>query len=129
MTNTLIGGGSMWLQQELTNLFPWSQPIMVSAWSVAQNVTGVPGADYSLYLDVGYSINGSIVNTTTFIACFTTGTHNWEYKEILVPANPPAVIERIFVNLVFRSFEFARTGTVYFDDVSAYYYTPACQIN
>jgi len=119
---TIEDGQSMWIQQQITNLnLNNSLPMLVSAWSMADNVVGAAGADYSLYLDVGYSVNGSIVNTTTFIAPYTTGTHDWELRQILVPANPPAIITRIYVNLILRSFEVSRSGTAYFDDVTAYY--------
>jgi len=121
---TIADGQSMWIQQQITtNLnLNTSLPMLVSAWSMAENVTGTPNADYSLYLDVGYSIDGSIVNSTAFIIPFSTGSHDWEYREILVPANPPAVIGNIYVNLVLRSdIDTTRSGTAYFDDVSAYY--------
>jgi len=121
---TIADGQSMWIQQQITtNLnLNASLPMLVSAWSMAESVTGTPNADYSLYLDVGYSIDGSIVNSTAFIIPFSTGSHDWEYREILVPANPPAIIARIYVNLVLRSdIDTTRSGTAYFDDVSAYY--------
>jgi len=96
--------------------------MLVSAWSMAENVTGTPGQDYSLCLGVKYSIDGSIVNTTYFIIPFSTGSHDWEYRQILVPANPPAVIASIRVSLISQNcIDTSRSGTAYFDDVSAYY--------
>jgi hypothetical protein len=119
---SIMDGQSMWIQEQIMNLNPnTSIPMLVSAWSMAASVTGPAGSDYSLYLDVAYAINGVVTNTTTFIAPYTPGSHDWQLRQIFVPANPPAVIARIFVNLVLRSFEASRSGIAYFDDVSAYY--------
>jgi len=125
---TIAEGQSMLIQQQINlcvNTNPkrnMSLPVLVSAWSMAENVTGSPGTDYSLYLDVQYLINGSFVNSTAFIIPFSTGSHDWEYREILVPANPPVIIGSITFSLVLRSeIDSTRSGTAYFDDVHAYY--------
>ena len=46
------------------------------------------------------------------IAPFSTGTHDWEYKSVIVKADKP--IKSLGYNLIFRY----RTGTVWFADVS-----------
>jgi len=131
----ISNGQSVWIQQEISNLnFNVSLPVLVSAWSKATNVTidlvnnevvrccfAQIVAQYSLFLDVDYALNGVIVNSTTLIAPFSRGTHEWQLRQILVPANTPAIIARINVNLMLRSTYTSVSGIAYFDDISAYY--------
>ncbi len=85
-------------------------PLIARAWSKAENVTGDPGNDYSLYCDLTYT-DGT--PGWGFMTPFNTGTHDWQMAEVrIVPAKPVA---QVAFNLLFRG---QRTGTVWFDDAS-----------
>ncbi len=83
-------------------------PFRVSAWSRAQDVSGSADSGYSLYLDLYYT-DGT--PEWGLIAPFSTGTHDWERREVLVIPRKP--VARVYVNLLLRN----HAGTVWFDDV------------
>ena len=84
-------------------------PVIASAWSRAQDVSGSPSPGYSIYLDFIFQ-DGTAWWMQT--ANFSTGTHDWEERRfIAVPQKP---IRTVYVYCIFRS----HTGTVYFDDVN-----------
>ncbi len=61
-------------------------PIVATAWSRAEGVTGSANSDYSLYLDILYTDGTPQWGQT---APFRTGTHDWEKRQVLfVPAKP-----------------------------------------
>jgi len=84
-------------------------PILASGWSKAENTTGTQDGNYSVYLDLLYRDGTNLFGQ---VATFTTGTHDWEYSEVLVRPEKP--IKSLTVNAIFRY----RTGTAWFDDLS-----------
>jgi len=122
--------------QEIVIAKPSSEPIMVSGWSRATNVTGVRDSNYALYLDVYYQdgtlalivdavhfacssqsriLTGILHRTAsvpvTLSVPFNVGTHEWEYQMAVFQPTKP--VKRVFVLLLFRQ----HFGTVEFDDV------------
>lgn len=83
-------------------------PLRVSAWSKAQDVSGSADAGYSLYIDLYYT-DGT--PEWGLIAPFSTGTHDWERREVLVIPRKP--IGKVYVHLLLRN----HAGTVWFDDI------------
>lgn len=84
-------------------------PVVASAWSRAQDVSGSPDTGYSIYLDFIFQ------DGTTWWAQtsnFSTGTHDWEERQFIVVPKKP--IRSVYVYCIFRN----HTGTVYFDDVN-----------
>ncbi|HNZ18155.1 MAG TPA: hypothetical protein PKK44_07500 [Candidatus Hydrogenedentes bacterium] len=84
-------------------------PVVASAWSRAQDVSGSPDSGYSIYLDFIFQ------DGTTWWAQtsnFSTGTHDWEERHFIVVPKKP--IRSVYVYLIFRG----HMGTVYFDDVN-----------
>jgi hypothetical protein len=91
----------------------WKWPLEISAWSKAENATGIGGAasagDYAIYCDLSYA-DGS--NLFAQIAPFNQGTHDWEKTTLqIVPEKP---FKTLTVYLLFRG---AWQGTVWFDDL------------
>jgi hypothetical protein len=83
-------------------------PVYVEGWSKAENVSGAPDADYSIYVDCIYDDGTPLWGTN---APFSTGTHDWQKVSFFVtPAKP---IKSLSLNLLFRS----HSGKVWFDDV------------
>jgi len=61
-------------------------PVVASAWSRAENVGGTPDSDYALYLDLVYRDGEPLWGQT---AAFSTGTHDWERREVrILPSRP-----------------------------------------
>ncbi|MCX7846451.1 MAG: hypothetical protein N2595_00235 [bacterium] len=84
--------------------------LFLSAWSKAQDVTGSPNNDYSVYLDLYYT-NGQPLYGQTLP--FATGSHDWQYlQRLVVPAQP---VKDLYCYLLFRN---SHTGTVWFDDIT-----------
>ncbi len=95
--------------QEVKFKKPIMAPLIVSAWSKAENVIG---DDYCIYVDIIYK-NGTRLYAQR--VSFDGGTHNWQYSEkIIYPAKP---VKKILVYAMLRS----ATGTVWFDDIKLYY--------
>jgi len=62
------------------------RPIIAAAWSRADGVGGSRDSDYSLYLDLIYADGTPLWGQS---APFTTGTHDWERREVCIfPAKP-----------------------------------------
>jgi Hypothetical glycosyl hydrolase family 15 len=85
------------------------RPIVASGWSKAENASGDPDGNYSVYLDILFTDGTPLFGQ---IAPFSTGTHDWEFEQVVVKPEKP--IESLTVNVLFRY----RTGTVWFDDIS-----------
>ncbi len=84
-------------------------PLKVSGWSRAEGVTGGRDSGYSLYVDLIYADGSPLWGQT---ANFSTGTHDWELREVtIVPERP---IRSLTVHCLFRG----KAGQVWFDDVS-----------
>ncbi|MBM4045868.1 MAG: hypothetical protein FJ279_12190, partial [Planctomycetes bacterium] len=82
-------------------------PIVAGGWSKAIAVSGTPDSNYSVYLDVLFQDNTPLWGQT---AHFSTGAHDWEYRERLVVPEKP--IKSVTLHAIFRS----HSGTAYFDD-------------
>ncbi|NOX53099.1 MAG: hypothetical protein GXP27_01400 [Planctomycetes bacterium] len=84
-------------------------PIVVGAWSKAKDVSGTPDNNYSVYVDLIYEDGTPLWGQA---APFSTGTHDWQYREVtIVPEKP---VRQLTVYGLFRG----HTGTVWFDDFS-----------
>ena len=82
-------------------------PLRVRGWSRARDVSGEPTSDYSVYVDLIYE-DGTPLWAQT--GNFSTGTHDWEQREVLIrPAKP---VRRLTVYALFRGL----SGEVWFDD-------------
>ncbi len=72
-------------------------PIIASAWSKAEGVSGGPDPDYSLYLDLAYDDGTTVWGQST---PFKTGSHDWqEARVVFVPARP---VKELSVHLLMR---------------------------
>jgi len=86
-------------------------PIRVEAQSKAVDVSGVADSGYAIYCDLTYTDGTPLWGQT---AAFSTGTHDWQRREVLiVPAKP---VRAITVHLLLRG----HAGQVWFDDVGLY---------
>jgi hypothetical protein len=85
------------------------RPLVASGWSKAENVSGEPDSDYSLYLDLGYADGTYLYGQ---VAKFTCGTHDWEQQSVTIRPEKP--VKSLTYYALFRG----HTGTVWFDDVS-----------
>lgn len=83
--------------------------IIVSGWSKAENITGEMDNNYSVYIDITYT-NGSHLYAKTLP--FSTGTHDWEYRERVITPSLP--IEYLNCYLLLRN---THTGTGWFDTI------------
>ncbi len=92
-----------------------AMPIIATAWSRCQDVSGYPNTDYSLYLDIIYQDGTPLWGQT---ADFETGTHGWEFRRVVVWPTKP--IKTIYIYALFRY----HTGTAWFDDFSLHQLTP-----
>ncbi|OGV64908.1 MAG: hypothetical protein A3K19_03270 [Lentisphaerae bacterium RIFOXYB12_FULL_65_16] len=89
---------------------PIKTPVVVTAWSKAENVAAGPApGDYSIYIDCLLA-DGSY----QFGQCavFKPGTHDWEKAEWIIQPRQPLVELRVYA--MFRN----RTGTAWFDDIT-----------
>ncbi len=84
-------------------------PILAGGWSKALDASGAPDGNYSVYLDISFGDGTYLFGQ---IAPFTSGTHDWEYKSVVVTPEKP--IKSLSFNVIFRF----RTGTAWFDDMS-----------
>ncbi len=83
------------------------QPIIATAWSRAEGVTGGANSDYSLYLDILYTDGTPQWGQ---ISAFHTGTHDWEKRQVFFfPAKP---IKQVSFYLLLRR----HGGTAWFRD-------------
>ena len=72
-------------------------PIVATASSRADGVTGAPDSDYSLYLDLVYTDGTSLWGQT---APFSVGSHDWQQRKVLVVPDKP--VRSVTVNLLLR---------------------------
>lgn len=87
---------------------PVSRPIYVGGWSKASSVTAGCRMQYSLYVDIFYT-DGT--QGYSEYACFSGGTHDWQYRErILQPIKPVASIQ------IWAMFYSTSPGVAWFDD-------------
>ena len=90
------------------------EPIVASAASKAEAVTGSPDNEYALYLDLVYSDGTPLWGQA---AAVTTGTHDWQPRQVIVLPEKP--VKRVTFNLLLRghggkaSFRDARLGVVH----------------
>lgn len=92
---------------------PINEPVVVSAWSKAENVASkanVPN-DYSIYVDALLA-DGSYAFGQC--ATFRQGTHDWEKSEWVIEPKSPLVDLRVYA--MFRN----HSGTAWFDDIRIY---------
>ena len=89
-----------------------AKPLLFSGWSKAQNLTGEPGENYSIYLYIQYK-DGSWLYSQALP--FAAGTHDWQQLVgTVVPAKPIATV------YVYTLLRWAYTGVVWFDDLALY---------
>ena len=62
------------------------EPIVAVAWSKAEAVTGSPDSNYALYLDLTFTDGSHLWGQT---APFTTGTHDWQRRRVVVLPEKP----------------------------------------
>jgi len=84
-------------------------PLVVSGWSKAENVSGGRDSGYSIYVDLLYADGTPLWGQT---ANFSTGTHDWERREVLI--HPEKPVRSLTVHCLLRG----HAGQVWFDDVS-----------
>jgi hypothetical protein len=72
-------------------------PIVATAWSRAEGVTGSADSDYALYLDLTYADGSSFWGQS---ASFRTGNHDWEQAHVIVVPQRP--VRCVTVNLLLR---------------------------
>ncbi|BDI32067.1 hypothetical protein CCAX7_41180 [Capsulimonas corticalis] len=82
-------------------------PVVISGWSKAEGVSGAPGGDYALYVDLTYA-DGT--NLWGQISEFETGTHGWSRRSITFM--PHKALKSLNVYALFRY----HTGVAWFDD-------------
>ncbi|MGC8832606.1 MAG: hypothetical protein ACP5R4_01015 [Armatimonadota bacterium] len=83
-------------------------PLIVTGWSKAENVSGSPSPDYSIYVDIIYTDGTPLWGQT---GNFSTGTHGWERRSFVISPSKP--IGTLYVYALFRGIR----GRVWFDDI------------
>lgn len=83
------------------------EPIVATAWSKAEGVTGSPNSNYSLYLDLQLADGTNLWGQA---AAFRVGTHDWQRRRVVVLPDKP--IKRASVYLFLRQ----HAGKAYFRD-------------
>jgi len=83
------------------------QPIVASASSKAENVSGGKDPDYSLYLDLIYMDGSQLWGQS---ASFDTGTHDWQTRQVRVVPEKP--VKQVIFYLLLRG----HSGKAYFKD-------------
>jgi hypothetical protein len=73
------------------------EPIVASAWSKAEGVTGSPDSDYSLYLDLVHTDGTPLWGQ---IASFSTGTHQPQRRQVVVLPEKP--VRQVAFHLLLR---------------------------
>ena len=84
-------------------------PLLVRGWSKAENVSGGPDSDYSLYADILYADGSTLWGQT---ASFHTGTHDWEQREMTILPEKP--VQVLTLHCLLRG----HSGRAWFDDVA-----------
>ncbi|MGQ9574211.1 MAG: hypothetical protein ACUVUC_02745 [Thermoguttaceae bacterium] len=83
------------------------EPIVAAAWSKAEGVSGSPGPDYSVYVDLLYEDGTPLWGQT---AQFATGTHDWQRRQVVVL--PEKAVKRLTFYMLLRG----RAGKAMFRD-------------
>jgi hypothetical protein len=83
-------------------------PITISGWSKAENVSGAPDADYSVYADLTFQDGSTLWGQH---AAFDVGTHDWQKKELVITPEKP--VKSITFYALFR----VHTGKVWFSNL------------
>lgn len=84
-------------------------PLIVRGWSRAEDVSGGADSGYSLYADLIYNDGTPLWGRT---ANFSTGTHDWQPREVTILPEKP--VRSLTLHCLLRG----HAGTVWFDDVS-----------
>ena len=87
-----------------------AEPVTVSGWLRAQDVTGAGDREISLYADVLLQTGEWLFGQ---IAPFETGTHDWQQASYTIDIEQP--IQMVRLHCLFRG---GHTGTLWFDDIS-----------
>jgi hypothetical protein len=82
-------------------------PIVASAWSKAEGVSGTRDADYSLYLDLLYTDGTPLWGQAV---PFGVGSHDWERREVIVLPEKP--VKSLTMHLLLRN----HSGRAWFRD-------------
>ncbi len=82
-------------------------PIVASAWSKADGVTGTADHDYSVYIDLIFTDGTPLWGQ---VAQFKTGTHDWQRSQVVIYPEKP--VKSLSLYLMFRN----HGGKVYFRD-------------
>ena len=82
-------------------------PIVASAWSKAEGVSGSIDSDYSVYLDLVYGDGTELWGQA---AGFRTGTHDWQREEVVLFPEKP--VKTVAFYLLFRG----HAGKAWFRD-------------
>ncbi len=80
-------------------------PIVVEAWSRAENAGGTRDRDYAIYLDLVYTDDTPLWGQA---ASFQAGTHDWEQRRVVVRPSKP--VKSVTVQLLLRN----HSGKVWF---------------
>jgi len=83
------------------------EPIVATAWSKAEGVTGSRGSDYAVYLDLVHQDGTPLWGQA---AAFDVGTHDWQRAQVLVMPEKP--VKRLTFHLLLRH----RGGKAWFRD-------------
>ncbi|WP_165226479.1 hypothetical protein [Aquisphaera insulae] len=75
-----------------------ARPIVASAWSKAEGVSGSADDDYSVYLDLTFTDGTELWGRT---ADFRVGTHDWQRAEVNVFPEKP--VKSVTINLLLRT--------------------------
>jgi len=87
-----------------------AEPVTISGWLKAQDVTGASDREVSLYGDVLLQSGEWLFGQ---IAAFEPGTHDWQQATWTVETDRPVRMVRL--HCLFRA---GHTGTVWFDDIA-----------
>ena len=85
------------------------RPLILTAWSKAENVSGEASSEYSIYVDLMYTDGTPLWGQ---VAVFDTGTHDWQQKTFTIQPEKP--VRSATVIAMLRN----KTGTVWFDNIS-----------
>jgi hypothetical protein len=83
------------------------EPIVATAWSKAENVSGTRDHDYSLYLDLQYTDGTPLWGQ---VDGFHVGTHDWEKAQVIVFPEKP--VARVSFHMLLRN----HAGKAWFRD-------------
>lgn len=87
-----------------------AEPVTISGWLRAEDVTGQRDREISLYGDVLLQSGEWLFGQ---IASFEAGTHDWQHASYTIDIDQP--IRMVRLHCLFRH---GHTGTVWFDDIS-----------